>query len=102
MLDVLDLFYVSVAAIALAIVLFVRRAVRLTNASIANASRHVNLENSDVARRVAEEIRGREVPCARCGRQTFVLLGTGNRYKCRLCHFDFEGPPHIPTEITTD
>lgn len=98
----LDLFYVSLAALVVVIVVFIVRAVRLTNTSIATASRHVNLANPDVARRLVEEIRGREVPCTRCGRQTFALLGTGNRYKCHSCHFDFEGPAHIPAEVGTE
>jgi ribosomal protein S27AE len=91
-----DLFFVLLAVLVVVIIAFIVRAVRLTNASIANASRHVNLTNPDVARSLVDRIRQREVPCPRCGGGTFALLGTENRYRCDLCHLDFEGPPHIP------
>jgi ribosomal protein S27AE len=91
-----DLFYVLLAVIAVVVIAFIVRAIRLTTASIATASRHVDLTNPDVARSVADEMRERELLCPRCGNGTFALLGTGNRYQCHSCHFDFEGPAHIP------
>jgi hypothetical protein len=94
--DVLDLFYVSLGVVVVTICTFIVRTVRLTNASIAMASRDVDLTNPDVARSVVDQMRGRELPCPRCGRPTFALLGTGSRYKCEICDFDFTGPAHIP------
>lgn len=91
----IDVVYVLAAVIAAVVVTFIVRAVRLTNASITTASRHVNLANPDAARSVAEQIRRREVPCPRCGCDTFALLGTGTRYQCETCAFEFEGPAHI-------
>jgi ribosomal protein S27AE len=96
MLMEVDLFYVSLALLVVAIVAFIVRAVRLTNASLSAASRHMDLTNPDVARSVVDRMRERELPCPRCGRDTFAQLGTGNRYRCHTCHVDFEGPPHIP------
>jgi len=96
MLGVFDLFYVSLAVIVVVIIAFIVRAVRLTNASLATASYHLNLTNPDVARSLVDQIRRRELPCPRCGHDTFALLGTENRYKCDTCDFDFEGPAHIP------
>lgn len=95
----IDLFNVSLALLVLAIVAFVVRAVGLTKASISNASRHLNLTQPEVARRLVEEIRARNVPCERCGQQTFAMLGTGDRYKCETCHVEFQGPPHMPPDI---
>ena len=91
-----DLFYVSLALIVVTIAAFIVRAVRLTNASLTMAARHVDLTNPDVARSVVEQIRGRELRCLRCGGQTFARLGTENRYQCESCHFTFTGPAHIP------
>ena len=96
MLGALDLFNLSLALIVVAIAVFIIRAVRLTSASVALASREVNITNPDVARAVVDHVRGREVLCPRCGGQTFVLLGTENRYRCEICDFAFEGPAHIP------
>jgi ribosomal protein S27AE len=96
MLMEVDLFHVSLAALVVVIVAFIVRAVRLTNASISTASRHVNLTNPDTARSLVDRMRERELPCPRCGHDTFAQLGTGNRYTCHTCHFDFEGPAHIP------
>jgi hypothetical protein len=92
-----DLFYLLLVAPVVIIVAFIVRAVRLTNASIATASRHVNLTNPDVATSVIDQMRGRELPCPQCGGETFALLGTGNRYTCEVCHVEFEGPAHIPS-----
>ena len=98
----IDLFNVTLALLVLVIVAFVVRAVRLTSASISTASRHLNLTRPDIARRLVEEIRAREVPCERCGRQTFALLGTEDRYKCETCHFEFQGPAHMPAHVQGD
>jgi ribosomal protein S27AE len=91
-----DLFFVLLAVLVVVIIAFVVRAVRLTNASIATASRLVNLTNPDAVRSLVDRIRERESTCPRCGAETFALLGTENRYKCDLCNLDFEGPPPIP------
>jgi DNA-directed RNA polymerase subunit RPC12/RpoP len=96
MLEGVDLVYVAAGAMALAVVAFIVRAVRLTNASIASASRRVDLTNPDVARSVIRALDERDVPCPRCGHETFALLGTETRYKCDSCNFEFDGPPHIP------
>lgn len=96
MLGAVTLFYVSLAVLVVVITVFIVRAVRLTHASLASASHHLNLTNPDIARSLADQIRGRELPCPRCGHDTFALLGTENRYTCDSCDFDFEGPAHIP------
>ena len=96
MLDGANLVYWTTGAIALAIVAFIVRAVRLTNVSIALASRRVDLTNPDVARLVASALREREFPCPQCGEETFALLGVEHRYKCDGCNIEFEGPAHIP------
>jgi ribosomal protein S27AE len=95
-LGALDLFYVSLALIVVVIVVFIVRAVRLTHASLAEASRQVSLTNPGTARVVVDQIRRSEVRCPRCGSQTFTLLGTESRYQCESCEFVFEGPAHIP------
>jgi ribosomal protein S27AE len=93
---VIDLFYVAIGLLVVVIAGFIVRAVRLTNASLTMAARHVNLTNPDVATSVLAQIRGPELRCSRCGGPAFALLGTENRYKCEDCHSTFEGPPHIP------
>ena len=102
MLGALDLFYVTLGLIVVTIAAFIVRAVRLTNASLARASRHVNLTNPDVATSVVDQIRRSELLCPRCGGQMFALLGTENRYQCESCHFDFTGPPHVPGSSSRD
>lgn len=94
----LDLFYISFAVIVVTVVTVIVRAVRLTKTSLMDASRHVNPADRGVARRLIEEIRGRDVPCTRCGHQTSTCLGTDDRYKCDSCHFEFEGPAHMTCE----
>ena len=96
MLDGASLVYWAIGAIALSIVAFIVRAMRLTNASIALASRRVDLTNPDVARSVASALGERELPCPQCGQETFALLGVEHRYKCDGCNLEFDGPPHIP------
>ena len=96
MIGAFDLFYLSLAVIVVAIAAFIVRAVRLTKASLAAASRHVDLTNQDVTRSLVEQIRGRELSCPRCGHDAFALLGTVHRYKCDICNSEFEGPAHIP------
>ena len=102
MLDALDPFYVSLGIIVVVIAAFIVRAVRLTNASIAMASRSVNLTSPDVAKSIIDQIRGRELPCPQCGGPTFALLGTANHYECESCHFAFEGAAHIPGSSPQD
>ena len=96
MLGLFNLFSVFLAVLVVVIIAFIVRAVRLTNASLATAARHLNLTTPDVARSLVDQIRAREVPCPRCGHDTFARLGTENRYRCDTCHFDFGGPAHIP------
>jgi ribosomal protein S27AE len=98
----LALFYVALGLMVTVIAAFIARAVRLTQASLRTASRHVDLTNPDVARSVADEIRRREIPCPRCGGETFALLGTGNRYECEICHLTLTGPAHIPGSSPQD
>jgi ribosomal protein S27AE len=86
----------------LVIAAFIVRAVRLTNASLAMAARHVDPTNPDVARSVVDQIRGRNPRCPRCGEQTFALLDTENRYKCESCDFTFTGPAHISGSTAQD
>ena len=97
----LDLFYVAILALIVTIVAFIVRAVRLTNASISRAGREMPLSRPDVARRLAEQIRSRDVRCTRCGQPAVAMLGTENRYKCEneMCSLEFEGPAHFPADL---
>jgi predicted RNA-binding Zn-ribbon protein involved in translation (DUF1610 family) len=95
MFDSFDLLWVVLAILVAVIVAFIVRAVRLTRAKLATASRHLNLSNPDVARSVVDRMRGQELPCPRCGQETFARLGTENRHTCDACGGDFEGPAHI-------
>jgi hypothetical protein len=92
----LDGFWVLVVLIAAAIVAVIVRAVRLTNASIADGSPRVGLQTAEAARSLVHEVRGRDVRCPRCRQDTFALLSTSHRYKCDSCAFEFDGPTHIP------
>jgi tRNA(Ile2) C34 agmatinyltransferase TiaS len=96
----LDLFNLSILALIVTIVVFIVRAIRLTNASIEKAGRDIPLSRPDVVRRVAEEIRSRDVRCPRCGQTTYAMLGTANRYRCEdeICYLEFEGPAHFPSQ----
>ena len=95
-----DWFTIILAAIVLAVVLFIIKAVRQTKADIDKRLNNVDpAKRNAVAKKLAEHIRNRGVSCTRCGRQAFALLGTDNQYKCHTCNFEFEGPPHIPTDL---
>ena len=93
----MDSLTIILAAIVVAVLFFIVRAIKQTRAEIDQ-----RFENMDPARRetlykdLAAAIRSRDVRCARCPGQAFALVGTGNRYKCHSCNFEFEGPPHIP------
>jgi hypothetical protein len=102
MLGALDFFNGTLGLMLAVIAAFIVRAVRLTNASLARASRHVNLTNPDVATSVVDQIRGRELLCRRCGGQTLALLGTENGYQCESCDFVFKGLAHIPGSSRQD
>jgi hypothetical protein len=91
-----DGFWVLVALIAVAIVAVIVRAVRLTNASMAEGFPRVDSHNARAAWALVNQIRGRDLPCPRCGQDSLALLGTGNRYQCDSCAFEFDGPAHIP------
>jgi hypothetical protein len=93
------LFNLVLAALVATVVVMIVRAVRLTKATIAQASRDLPLSRPDVATRLAERIRERRVACERCGRDdTFAMLGTDTRWKCDSCQHEFEGPAHLPTD----
>jgi hypothetical protein len=94
----LDLFTLALVVLVVTIVVFIVRAVRLTNDSIARASRDAPLSHPDVACRIADEIRARDVRCPRCGAEASAILGTEHRYTCDMCTEAFEGPAHIPTD----
>jgi hypothetical protein len=97
-LRVLDLFTLALVILVVTIVAFIVRAVRLANDSIARASRDAPLSRPDVARRMADEIRARDVRCPRCGAEASAVLGAEHRYTCDVCTREFEGPAHIPTD----
>ncbi|HEY5617667.1 MAG TPA: hypothetical protein VIK60_06960 [Vicinamibacterales bacterium] len=101
MAGVFDLFYLLIAALLVTIVALMVRAMRLTKASIARASRDIPLSRPDVVRRVVDHMRSVDVRCPRCGQPTFAMLGTRNRYKCEndMCRFELEGPEHFPTDV---
>jgi hypothetical protein len=99
-----DLFSLSILVLIVTIVAFIVRAVRVTNASIARAGQDAPLSRPDVARRVAGQMRARDVRCTRCGQPTFAMLGTGNRYKCEneMCSLEFDGPGHFPADMHSE
>lgn len=96
MADGVDLLTLSIVAIAIVIGVMIVRAVRATNASIAAASRRMNLENEQTVRAVAERLGAPNLPCPRCGGETFALVGSSSRYMCEDCDAEFEGDPHFP------
>jgi hypothetical protein len=93
---VFDLFGLALAALIVTIIAVIVRAVRLTCASIAAASRDIPLSQPDVAMRLVNQIRSLDVRCPRCGQPACTALGTGNRYLCEneMCRQEFEGPAH--------
>ncbi len=86
-----DWFNLLLITFVLLVVGFIAIAVRKTMGEV----RHSGV-TGDAARRLAEEIRKRDIVCPRCSRQSSSLLGTGNKYKCDTCNYVFEGPAHQP------
>ena len=89
----LDWFNIILGIMVVVIVGFIVNAVRKTNAEI--HKKMGPLPDGWKMKKAVEEIRKRDIPCPRCGKQTFAMLGTQNRYKCDICHYEFEGAEHI-------
>jgi DNA-directed RNA polymerase subunit RPC12/RpoP len=89
----LEWFYIVLGIMVAAIVGFIVKAVRMTNAEI--HKKMGPLPDEWKMKKAIEEIRKRDISCPRCGKQTFAMLGTQNRYKCDTCNHEFEGPDHI-------
>ena len=86
-----DWFNLLLISFVLLVVVFIALAIRKTMGEMTRSG-----ISGDEARRLAEEIRSRDVRCPRCDRQSSALLGTNNRYKCDTCNHEFEGPEHMP------
>jgi DNA-directed RNA polymerase subunit RPC12/RpoP len=90
----LDWFNIILGIMVVAIVGFIVYAIRKTKAEI---YRGLGPEPGERRmKQVIKEIRERDIRCPHCGRQSFAMLGTGNRYKCDTCHHEFEDVDHIP------
>jgi len=92
-------FDIALALVVVAVVLFIVKAVRQTRGEIDRRLRGTDpRRRDDIARDLAARIREQadRVKCARCGGPTDTLLGTETQYKCEVCHFTFDGPPHMP------
>ena len=89
-------FNLLLALIVGTIIVFIVKTVKQTQSEInKNYKGKYPAEDSiEQAKQLAEQIRGQDVKCQRCGRQTFMMLGTNNKYKCYDCNFEFEGPEH--------
>lgn len=87
----LDWFNLILIALVLLIVVFIARAIRKTTGELSQSGL-----SGEEARRLAEQIRKRDVRCPQCDRQSSAMLGMKNRYKCDTCNHEFEGPEHMP------
>lgn len=96
----IDLFWVSLVLLVVTIVVFIVRAVRRTNETIARASRSIPLERPEMARQAIERMRSLDVRCPRCGQPTSAILGSGSRYRCDddACRHEIDGPDHFSTD----
>ena len=92
MLDPGSLFNILLAALVVVVAALIVRAVRLTSASLEDASRHVDLTQPDAASDLARTIRALEVPCPGCGGAASTVLGARGRYRCDSCRSEFDGP----------
>ena len=86
-----DWFNLMLITFVLLVVVFIALAIRKTMGEIARSD-----ISGDEARRLAAEIRRRDIRCPRCDRQSSALLCTKNRYKFDTCNHEFEGPEHMP------
>ncbi|GEM_PF-2980753 len=89
----LDWYYIILGMMVVVIVGFIVKAVRMTNAEIYKKMGPMPSEWR--MKKAIEEISKRDIQCPRCGKQTFAMLGTKNRYKCDICNYEFEGAEHI-------
>jgi ribosomal protein S27AE len=90
----LDWFNITLAILVVTIAGFIMKAIRQTQAEIDKGLGPAPGERR--MKKAIEEITQRDIRCPRCGNEAFAMLGTGNRYKCDSCHFEFEGAEHIP------
>ena len=86
-----DWFNLVLIAFVLLIVGVIVIAIRKTMGEITQSGM-----SGDEARKLAQQIRERDVRCPRCDRQASALLGTKNQYKCDTCNHTFEGAEHMP------
>ncbi len=87
----LDWFNIAIIVLVVGIVVAIIFSLRKTMAQIKESG----ITGED-ARKLAKRIRERKVKCPRCERHSHALLGTGNQWKCEVCHHEFEGPDHLP------
>jgi ribosomal protein S27AE len=95
----MDVFNIALALVVGGVVLFIVKAVLQTRDRIDRRLRGTDpLRRDEITRDLAARIRkqAERVKCTRCGAPTFMLLGTDTRYECEVCHFTFDGPPHVP------
>jgi len=86
-----DWFNLVIIAFVLLIVGVIVLAIRKTMGEITQSGM-----SGDKARKLAQQIRERDIRCPRCDRQASALLGTKSQYKCDTCRHTFEGPEHMP------
>jgi ribosomal protein S27AE len=95
----MDMFTVALAILVGGIAVAIFTAVRMTRRQIDRRLQTIDPAHSDdLTRELASRVRQQadRIKCARCGGPTAMVLGTDVRYKCDVCHFEFDGPPHLP------
>jgi hypothetical protein len=86
-----DWFNLALIGMIAAIAGFIAYAVRKTMDKVAKPGM-----SAEDMRKLAAQIRERDIRCPRCSRQSSAMLGTETRCKCDSCNFVFEGTKHIP------
>ncbi len=89
----LDWFNIILGIMVVVIVGFIVNAVRKTNDEI--HKKMGPLPSEWRTKKTIKEIRKRDIPCPRCGKQTSAMLGTESKYKCDTCNYESEGVEHI-------
>jgi hypothetical protein len=88
-------FALSLAVLIVVIASVIARSVKKVMFDLEGQKRGVHRSRQGAAaREIIEQLKKLDIRCPLCGNDAFLMLGTGNGYKCESCRHEFTGPNH--------
>lgn len=84
----------AIAALVLVIAVVIVRSVRMVLFEVDPKRTRGRGLRRDEASRLTERLKSLDVRCPRCREESFLVLGSTDRYKCERCRHEFTGPSH--------